>query len=353
MKPRDIILEAFEGARPERVPVALVGGGMWSSYQYGTTLKELSTDPAKMSDMLVKMAAKLRSDIVYVGSGYPNLLVAALGGKIKFRDIGAPDIEESIVNNDEDLLKLDMSRLHKDKIINTLYEAFMITRSTIGGEYVVTMTAWGPFTLGARFTGEEEMMKAVFKRPAFANRVLEFAVELLKSFYEPLLREKLLDVILLGEPTASGDLISKKLFEQFVLPHLRRFTEWAKSKDVHTILHICGDTADRIDLFPLTGASCVSLDHKVDIRKAKELLLGKMCFAGNIDPVKVLLRGTVEQVESECVRVISEAGTDGGFVLMPGCDIPPTVPYENIRKFIEVAREGDFDSYSQERSFKG
>jgi len=24
---------------------------------------------------------------------------------------------------------------------------------------------------------------------------------------------------------------------------------------------------------------------------------------------------------------------------MPGCDIPPTVPYENIQKFIQVARE--------------
>lgn len=339
MKPKEIILKTLMGARTERVPATLVGGGMWSSYQYGTTLKELSTDPAKMSDMLVKTAVKLRSDIVYVGSGYPNLLVTALGGRIKFREIGAPDIEGPIVHDDKDLLKLDISRLHKDKIINTLYEAFMMTRSTIGDEYVVTMTAWGPFTLGARFTGEEEMMKAVFKRPAFANRVIEFAVELLKSFYEPLLREKLLDVILLGEPTASGDMISKKFFEQFVLPHLRKFNEWAKSKDVHTILHICGDTSDRIDLFPLTGASCVSLDHKVDIRKAKELLLGRMCFAGNIDPVKVLLHGTVEHVESECLRVISEAGTDGGFMLMPGCDIPPAVPYVNIRKFIEVACE--------------
>jgi uroporphyrinogen-III decarboxylase len=24
---------------------------------------------------------------------------------------------------------------------------------------------------------------------------------------------------------------------------------------------------------------------------------------------------------------------------MPGCDIPPTVPYENIQKFIQIARD--------------
>jgi uroporphyrinogen decarboxylase len=94
---------------------------------------------------------------------------------------------------------------------------------------------------------------------------------------------------------------------------------------VHTLVHICGNTTDRLDLFPQTGASCISLDHKTDIAKAKETLHGKMCFGGNVDPVKIMLNGS--------------AGTDGGFVLMPGCDIPPTVPYENIQKFIQTAHE--------------
>jgi uroporphyrinogen decarboxylase len=64
-----------------------------------------------------------------------------------------------------------------------------------------------------------------------------------------------------------------------------------------------------------------------------------MCFAGNVDPVAVMLQGSVEQVEESCKSIIESAGTDGGFVLMPGCDIPPTVPYENIQKFIQIARE--------------
>jgi uroporphyrinogen decarboxylase len=63
-----------------------------------------------------------------------------------------------------------------------------------------------------------------------------------------------------------------------------------------------------------------------------------MCFAGNIDPVKILLQGTVREVEEACRRTIAAAGTDGGFILMPGCDIPPSVPFENIRVFTEVAR---------------
>jgi len=52
----------------------------------------------------------------------------------------------------------------------------------------------------------------------------------------------------------------------------------------------------------------------------------------------------IEQFVRELAPLVPDmelkaAGTDGGFVLMPGCDIPPTVPYENIQKFIQVAHD--------------
>ena len=203
----------------------------------------------------------------------------------------------------------------------------------------MTMTAWGPYTLAARMVGEEKMMKATFKNPDLVHKVSDFATNLLIHLFEPLVKDGTLEVISLADPTASGDLISKKQFETFALPSLKKFTDWAKSKNAHTLVHICGNTTDRLDLFAESGASCISLDHKTDIAKAKEVLHGKMCFAGNVDPVNIMLQGSVQDVEDACKSVIEAAGTDGGFVLMPGCDIPPTVPYENILKFIEVARE--------------
>ena len=339
MKPNQVVLKAFDGGKPDRVPVALMGGGMWGAYHYGTTLKDLSTDAAKMTDMIVSMAHKLQSDIVYVGSGYPNVLAAALGGKLKFREVGAVDLEATIISSEEELQKIDISKIHTNEIIRITQKALKMAQSSIGEEYLVTLTAWGPFTLGARLVGEEILIKATIKNPAFVERVLDFATRVLIHFYEPVVADGDLEVILLGDPTASGDLISKKHFETIALPYLKTFIDWAKSKGIRTFLHICGDTTDRLDLYPLTGASCISLDHKTDIAKAKEGLHGQMCFAGNIDPVEIMLQGSVRDVEDACKRTIETAGTDGGFVLMPGCDIPPTIPYENIRKFIQIARD--------------
>jgi uroporphyrinogen decarboxylase len=339
MTSREIILKAFEGGRPERVPVTLFGGGMWSIKDYGSTFKDLSLDAQKMSDMLVSMSGKLLCDIVYAGSGYNNFHASAFGGGIKFREMGAPDLEESFVASEEDLQKLDLGKLDSNEVINEVITALRDAKSRIGNEYIVTMTAWGPYTLGARMVGEEAMMKATFKKPDFVHKVTDFAADLLIHLYEPLVSDGTLEVISLADPTASGDLISKKQFETFALPYLKKFTDWAKSRNTHTLVHICGNTTDRLDLFPHTGASCISLDHKTDIAKAKDTLHGKMCFAGNVDPVNIMLQGGVQDVEDTCKRVIETAGTEGGFVLMPGCDIPPTVPFENIQKFIQTARD--------------
>lgn len=338
MTPKEVIVKTFEGGKPERVPVTLFGAGMWSIREWGTTFEELSKDAVKMSRMLVDMSDKLQCDVVYAGSGYNNFHASALGGRIKFRPVGAPDLEEPLISSEEDLAKLRIEDIDKDETIGVVREATRLARKAVGDRYAVTMTAWGPFTLGARLLGEEVMMKATFKKPAFVEKIVDFAANLLIYLYEPLVSDGTLDVISLADPTASGDLISKKQFERFAVPYLKRFTDWAKAKGAHTLLHICGNTTDRLDLFPATGASCISLDHKTDIAKAGEVLHGRMCFGGNVDPVAVMLQGSSQLVENTCKEVISKVGASGAFVLMPGCDIPPTVPYENIRKFIETAR---------------
>lgn len=339
MTPRETVLKTYEGGKTERVPVTLFGAGMWSIRDFATTFQELSRDSARMAEMLVKESERLLCDIVYAGSGYNNFHASAFGGRIKYREMGAPDLESHLIGSVEDLEKFDYAMLDRDEVIGTVKDALKQAKDKIGGEYAMTLTAWGPFTLAARFVGEEAMMKATFKKPDLVHGATEFTTGLLIHLYEPLVKAGLLDLISLADPTASGDLISRKQFETFAVPYLKKFTDWAKSRGVHTLVHICGNTTDRLDLMPETGASCISLDHKTDIAKAKETLHGKMCFGGNVDPVAVMLQGSVEQVEEHCKRIIQTAGTDGAFVLMPGCDIPPTVPYDNIRKFIRTAQE--------------
>lgn len=340
MTPREMILKAFEGGKAERVPVTLFGAGMWSIKDYGTSFEELSNNVEKMVDMCVTEAEKIRSDVVYVGSGYNNFHALALGRKfgagVKYREIGAPDLTEHFVHSEEDIAKLDKSDLFRDPVIKTVMDATMKVKEKIGNKYLVTMTCWGPFTLAARFVGEEAFMKYTFKKPAFVEKMVDFCADLLITLYEPLV-EAGLEAVSIADPTASGDLINPKQMAKFAVPPLKKMSDWAKAKGAHTILHICGNTGDRLEQFIDTGCTTIFFDQKVDIARAKEVLFGKMCFGGNVAPVHVLLNKTAAEVEQACKEVIEIAGKDGGFILVPGCDIPPTITYENLKMFHDVA----------------
>jgi len=242
-----------------------------------------------------------------------------------------------VVNSEEDIASLDMEDIFRDPVVTNVMDATRKVKQRIGDKYLVTMTCWGPFTLAARFVGEEVFMKATFKKPAFVEKMVDFCADLLIKLYEPLINDGI-EALSIADPTASGDLINPKQMARFAVPPLRKMSDWAKSKGAHTILHICGNTSDRLDLFPQTGCSTIFFDQKVDIAKAREALLGKMSFGGNVAPVHVLLNKTAPEVEAACREVIDVAGKDNkGFILVPGCDIPPTIAYENLKTFHDVA----------------
>jgi len=88
-------------------------------------------------------------------------------------------------------------------------------------------------------------MKYTFKKPAFVEKMVDFCADLLIKLYEPLVKDGI-EALSIADPTASGDLINPKQMAKFAVPPLKKMSDWAKSKGAHTILHICGNTSDRL-----------------------------------------------------------------------------------------------------------
>ncbi|MEK6572744.1 MAG: uroporphyrinogen decarboxylase family protein, partial [Chloroflexota bacterium] len=164
----------------------------------------------------------------------------------------------------------------------------------------------------------------------------EFAVNALKQYYKPLLEHHTLGLISIADHSASSDMISRKAFAKFCLPPLMDFIDWAKrSYHVDTWLHICGNTADKWDLMSDTSAVCLSLDQKVDLTMAKQVCKGKVCIAGNVDPVHVMDQGGIEEVMASAKHCIQSAGPDS-FILTTGCEMTPTTPLGNVQAMMET-----------------
>ena len=339
MKPKDTILAAFEMKQTPTVPATLFGGGVWTIRHLKTEFGEAVADPRAYADMIIETNKKLKSPIVYVGSGYNNYLAAAVGGKIKERELGAPDLVEPIIKESAfEVDDLDVAMIEDDPVIQNIREAARMVANDVGDEVIVTATAWGPFTLAGQMFDVEPFMKATYKRKEEVHKMLAFATELIKQFYKPLLEDNVIPLLSIADPTGSGDLISNKSFRTFSLPYLKPLIAWAKEYDAYTWLHICGDTTDKLESIAETGVQCFSLDYKVDLAEAKRRIGDRVCLAGNVDPVSILTLADPEKVNAESLACITAASEGGGFILTSGCDLPPTVPIENLQAMLAAGQ---------------
>jgi len=337
MNRKDMVLEAFALGEPDVVPAAILGGDMWALRAADTNFESLIGCPEEMARIHIETNSRMGFPIIYMGSGFKNFQASALGGSIRFGGAGVPHLVEPLVAHAGQLEELNVEDLATDEAIQTVWEATGMVASRLGDDVVVAACAWGPFTLAAQIYGLENMMRGVVKRPRETKMVVDFATRVIERFYQPLLDEKTIALASIADMAASGDLVSRRHFAEFAMPSLQALLASISAKGVHTLLHVCGDTGDKLDLLVETGADCVSIDHKVDIAEAKRMFGGKTCLAGNVDPVRVLLEGTPSDVEAACWDCLDKAAPGGGFILMPGCDIPPAVPEENLGTFLRAA----------------
>lgn len=202
---------------------------------------------------------------------------------------------------------------------------------------------------GARsLCGPELLMRWMVKKPGLAHRLLRTATDYSSAVIK-LFRHRFPDDVLMiyvAAPTASNQMISPTLFERFVLPYQHELHTKALDIGVsHIFCHVCGDHNKNLPMWqeiPMGDPGIVSFGHEIDIKKAIRFFGDHCVIAGNIEPAVIHL-GTPKAVFHGCMEAI-EKGTKAprGYILMPGCGIPPNVPSYNLlmlKKAVETYAE--------------
>ena len=337
MTSKEIIQKVIKLEPTPRLPVSLLSAGAWNLNQSGLTLEQaLTVGPQRIAEVIAKTNEIVGCDIVWPGSGYHNLAIRGIGGRIKFRVKGTPDVQEPLLRGNWAAERIATKRVQEDEGIRVLIEAARLLSQSIGDKTVVGTSQWAPFTLGGLAYGVENLMRNIHKDKPAVHAVMEFATELCFDYLEPFI-DAGVSMISLADPTASGDLISRDQFIEFSFPYLKRVAEKIRARGVWVTVHICGNTTNRLDRIPEAGAQIMSVDYKVSLSDARRILDGKIAFAGNLNPVAIMQKETVRGVIAASRDAIGKAGATGGYILMPGCDIPPGVPVENVRAMVEAA----------------
>ncbi|MBW2104340.1 MAG: uroporphyrinogen decarboxylase family protein [Deltaproteobacteria bacterium] len=321
--------QAFELEEPPRTPVTLIGGGAWIVHMAGETFAGIKEDPRKIADVFLEAYRKVGHDLFWTGSNFINYPIHFLGCPIQDKTSDGPALTGTVIGSLDEVDTLDPDRVLSNPVMQGIIQSQHLVADAVGKEALLMPTQWAPFSFAARIYGTENTAMATLENPDGLLRLIRFSTDLIWSILEPILEHDDILGANLSDPVASGDLISPEGFRTFSAPFLKDLVERIRSKGKYPMIHICGDTTPILEDVAEIGPACFSLESKVDLHRAKEVLGGKVCVAGNVAPTGAFLSGTPEEVIREGKACIEAWGDGGGFVLTLGCDFPKNVPLEN------------------------
>ena len=152
----------------------------------------------------------------------------------------------------------------------------------------------GPWTISYHLAGTQNFLLWAITDPDKVRRFLEALKEVTVLFAKAQFQAGA-DVVVLADH-ATGDLVSPKTYEKFLLPVHRELVQRIGGP---LILHICGNCADRLRMFVEAGFDGYHFEWQVDAQEAVRVVNQEMSLVGNINNPTTLLRGTPEDVRQQ------------------------------------------------------
>jgi uroporphyrinogen decarboxylase len=340
MTGREIAQMAFDLLKPPRVPVTIIGGGAWAVHHAGKTFGQIKNDPKQIADAFIRFFNLFRNDLIWTGSNLLNYPVHFLGCPIKDDSADSPALEGTVIHSLDEIDRLSIEKVLQNPTMQAIIRSHHLVADAIGKEAMIVPTQWAPFTLTARILGMEPLLIATIQEPEKLSKLIQFSTELTWAILERILEHPDIPGANFSDPVASGDVVSPSTFRKFSAPAIRQLVDRVRGKKKYAMVHVCGDTTRVLNDILEIRPHCFSLENKVDLKAAKEILGGKVCVAGNVSPTGAFLSGTPEQVRAEAQACLEAWGDGGGYILTVGCDFSKNVPLENMKALMSFRKEG-------------
>ncbi len=206
------------------------------------------------------------------------------------------------------------------------------------GDFLFMGVTWAPFTAASSIRGTETLLMDTLLEPALASKAIKKSNELFMEIYKKMI-DNGLDWVMLGDPFASGTVLSNDTYTEFVAPSLKPAIDLFRSNKIPAMLHICGDSTPIVEGVKETNPEIFSMDFHIDIGYARQFFGNKFNLAGNVDPVGVLWQGTPQKVLDTSKACIEKAGKDGHFILAAACEMAKDAPLTNIQAMVEAVEK--------------
>lgn len=204
-----------------------------------------------------------------------------------------------------------------------------------------------PFTHAANLCGVQEFLSWIAEDPKAAHHAMRLMTDHILQVAEYFIGTFGKGRVIARSAAPTDGLVSPKTFKEFALPYLEELHSKVLEMGAKSIYcHICGDQNHLLELWkevPFGDPGMLSFGHEVDILRAAEVF-PEHIICGNVEPA-IIARGHPDQVVEQC-RLAIEKGKQcpSGYVLMGGCELPPSTPPYHIYLMSKARQDfGFFD----------
>jgi uroporphyrinogen-III decarboxylase len=203
---------------------------------------------------------------------------------------------------------------------------------------------WGgmsgaPFDLvGDMLRGTKGIMLDMYQRPGELQEAMERITPIIVDAAVDAANASGCPVIFMPLHKGPGGFMSSKQFETFYWPTLKKVMMGLIEEGLVPLPFAEGDYMPRLEIIKdMPRGKVIWYFEAMDMAKAKEVLGGKACIAGNL-PVSILCTGTSQEVKEGCRRLIEICAPGGGYILTGSASMNQGNP-ENLRAMMEAAKE--------------
>ena len=329
MRPRDIFINALR-----RRPVPRPATGTATSIVTVDLMEKVGVFFPQAHQHAEQMAALAAAG--YTELGFDNVMPlfsvwhesAALGCKVDWGEVNRmPDCREPLYKMGDRIgIPPDLLARPGCKVA---LDALALLKKRYGDEIAVVGKVFGPWTLGYHVFGVQEFLINTLLEPDAVKRAMAALKEVTVQFANAQI-EAGADALCLADH-ATRDLCSPLAYRDFLKDIHQELNERIRCP---LILHICGDTSDRISYIRETGLPCFHFDSKVPATTARELAGERLSLMGGTSNLRVIRAGSPEAVAHD-VREKVRAGVD---IIGPECAVPLDAPYANMKLLADQAK---------------
>lgn len=305
----------------------------------GMTHKQKRSSARNEADCQIAAYERFGNDLLIAEYGL-HTVGKSLGSVMNDPEDAVPAVQEFVLQDLDDIDSLDFERALPENSADYQQhlECVKILVDEMGGEVPTGVLISGPFTAVASIYPVEKLLRATRRKPDAVHRLMRGCTDVLKELHAGYIAAGAM--ILFCEPIATGSICNVREYREFVKPYTIELMDNIHAHGGMVCYHICGDTKRMLSDMVETKPDMISIDNRVSLAYAKEIVEPYMPLVGNVDPVDTMILGTPEEVDEACKERIAIAhDAQHGYVLCTGCDLNGAVPLENLDAFMAAARK--------------